>query len=94
MSAPTLEERVRADAEESTALFVRFAPLVAVATQVEADEPVITESARAGRQGTLDHQQRLWRNLRDDGLMNPDSDLSWVIATACLAGTSEVYLWA
>lgn len=92
MSAPTLEERLAADAEGSTALFVRLAPLVAVASQVEADEPVITESARAGRMGTLDHQRRFWTHLRDDGLMNPDSDLDWVIATAGLAGTSEVYL--
>lgn len=92
MGAATLEDRLRADAEGSTALFVRLAPLVAVATQVEADEPVIARAARAGRQGTLEHQQRFWTNLREDGLMNPDSDLGWVIATAGLVGTSEVYL--
>lgn len=92
MSAPTLEERLRADAFGSTALFVRLAPLVAVAGQVEAEEPVIAESADAGRRGTLAFQRQFWTNLRTDALMNPDSDLDWVIATAGLAGTSEVYL--
>lgn len=92
MSAPTLEERLRADASGSTALFVRLAPLVAVAAQVEADEPIIAESARSGRQGTFAHQRKFWSNLRAAGLMNPDSDVDWVIATAGLAGTSEVYL--
>lgn len=92
MTAPTLEARLRADASGSTALFVRLAPLVGVAVQVEADEPVIAESARLGRRGTLEHQRQFWTNLRADGLMNPDSDLDWVIATAGFAGTSEAYL--
>ncbi len=92
MIAPTLEERVRADARGSTALFVRLAPLVAVAAQVEADEPIVAESAKSGRQGTLAHQRQFWTKLRADGLMNSDSDLDWVVATAGLAGTSEVYL--
>lgn len=92
MSAPTLEERLRADASGSTALFVRLAPLVGVAVQVEADEPAIAEAARAGREGTLLHQRAFWSNLRADGLMNPDSDLDWVIATAGLIGDAETYL--
>jgi len=92
MTAPTLEARIGADAAGSTALFVRLAPLVGVAAQVEAEEPVIAESARTGRRGTLAFQQQFWTNLRTDGLMNPDSDLDWVIATAGLAGTSEAYL--
>ncbi len=92
MSAPTLEERISADAAGSTALFVRLAPLVGVAVQVEAEEPIIAESANMGRRGTLAFQQQFWTNLRTDGLMNPDSDLDWVIATAGLAGTSEAYL--
>ncbi len=92
MKAPTLEERLRADAQGVTALLVRLAPLVGVAIQVEADEPVIAESGRMGRRGTQQHQEQFWSNLRADGLMNPDSDLSWVIATAGLLGTSETYL--
>ncbi len=92
MNAPTLEERVRADAAGSTTLFERLAPLVAVAAQVEADEPIIAESADMGRRGTLAFQKQFWTNLRTDELMNPDSDLDWVVATAGLAGTAEVYL--
>jgi AcrR family transcriptional regulator len=92
MGAPTLEERLKADAAGTTELFARLAPLVGVAVQVEADEPLIAESARAGRDGTLAHQHRFWTNLRAAGLMNPDSDLDWVIATAGLLGDSETYL--
>lgn len=92
MSAPTLAERVRSDASGSTALFVRLAPLIGVAAHVEDDEPVIAESARVGRKETFAFQHRFWTNLRADALMNPESDLDWVIATAGLAGTSEVYL--
>lgn len=92
MSAPTLEERLRADASGSTSLFARLAPLVAVAAQVESEEPAIAESARTGRDGTLAFQHQFWTNLRADGLMNLDSDLDWVTATAGLVGTSEVYL--
>lgn len=92
MSAPTLEERLRADASGTTALFARLAPLVAVALQVEADEPAIAESARMGRRNAFEHQEKMWTNLRCDSLMNSDSDLDWVISTAGLAGTPEAYL--
>jgi AcrR family transcriptional regulator len=92
MSAPTLEERLRADAAGTTELFARLAPLVAVAQQVEADEPVIADAAKAGRDGTLASTRFFWSKLRGDGLMNPDCDLEWVIATCGLLGTAETYL--
>lgn len=92
MSAPSLEERLSADAAGTTQLFVRLAPLIAVALQVESDEPVIAATAQAGRDGTLDATRFFWSKLRDDGLMHPDCDLEWVIATAGLLGTSETYL--
>jgi AcrR family transcriptional regulator len=92
MSAPTLEERLSADAAGATQLFVRLAPLIAVAQQVESDEPVIAASARAGRDGTLAATRSFWSQLHEDALMHPDCDLEWVIATAGLLGTSETYL--
>ena len=92
MSAPSLEERLRADAAGSTQLLLRLAPLIAVALQVEFDEPVIAASAQAGRDGTLAATRFFWSKLREDALMHPDCDLEWVIDTAGLLGTSETYL--
>ncbi len=92
MSAPTLEERLRADAAGSTALFARLAPLIAVALQVEPDEPVIAASARAGRDSHLVATRAFWSRLREDGLMHPDCDLEWVTATCGLLGSPETYL--
>ena len=92
LSAPTLEERLGADAAGATELFVRLAPLIAVALQVEPDEPVIAASAQAGRDGTLTATRSFWSKLREDGLMHTDCDLEWVIATSGLLGTSETFL--
>ena len=92
MTAPTLEERLRADAAGTTELFVRLAPLIAVALQVEPDEPVIASSAQAGRDGTLAATRAFWSQLRADGLMDTACDLEWVIATCGLMGSSETYL--
>lgn len=92
MSAPTLEERLRADAAGSTALFIRLAPVVSVALQVEADEAVISEAVRAGREGTWEYQRAFWSQLHADGLLHDDADLAWMITTAGLLGTVETYL--
>ena len=92
MTAPTLQERLVADAAGAAALFVRLAPLIAVALQVEPDEPVIAVSAQAGRDGTLAATRSFWSTLREDGLMDPECDLEWVISTCGLLGTPETYL--
>lgn len=92
MSAPTLEERLAADAAGTTELFGRLAPLIAVALQVEPDEPVIAASAQAGRDGTLAGTRFFWSKLREDALMHPACDLEWVIATCGLLGNPEAYL--
>lgn len=92
MSAPSLEERLSADSAGATRLLMRLAPLIAVALQVESDEPVIAASAQAGRDGTLAATRFFWSKLQEDAFMHPDCDLEWVIATAGLLGTSETYL--
>ena len=91
-SATTLQERLHADAAGTTALFVRLAPLIAVALQVEPDEPVIAASAQGGREGVLAATRLFWARLREDGLMHPDCDVDWVVATCSLLGTPETYL--
>ena len=92
MTAPTLQERLVADAAGAAALFMRLAPLIALALQVEPDEPVIAASAQAGRDATLTATRSFWSRLREDGLMDPGCDLEWVVATCGLLGTPETYL--
>ncbi len=91
-TAPGLDARIAADAAGTTALFVRLAPLLAVALTVEPDEPVIAESARAGRASVRAATQRFWSAVRRDGLAHPDVDVEWVIATCSVLGTPETYL--
>ncbi len=92
LTAPTLEERLYAEAAGNTALFVRLAPLIAVALQVELDEPVIAASAQRGRGSVLNAIQTFWSTLQDDALLDPDCDLPWIIATCGLLGSPETYL--
>ena len=92
MNAPTLQERLAADAAGTTDLMQRTAPLLAVAMQVEADEPVIAAAAQAARESTFAQVQAFWGKLRADALMNPDSDLDWVIATSGLLANAETYV--
>lgn len=92
MNAPTLEERLAADAAGTAELMERTAPLLAVALQAEADEPVIAVAAQAARESTFAQVRAFWEKLRADGLMNPDSDLDWVVATSGLLANVETYV--
>jgi AcrR family transcriptional regulator len=92
MNAPTLHERLAADAAGTAELMQRIAPLLAVAMQAEADEPVIAAAAQAARESTLAQVRAFWEKLRADGLMNPHSDLDWVVATSALLANAETYV--
>ena len=92
MNAPTLDERLAADAAGTAELMDRIAPVLAVATQAEADEPLIAAAAQAAREDTLHHGRRFWEKLAADGLMNADVDLEWVIATSALLGNAWTYV--
>lgn len=92
MNAPTLDERLAADAAGTAQLMDRIAPVLAVAMQAEAEEPLIAAAAQAARESTLEHVRLFWERLRADGLMSPDVDLEWVIATSALLGNAETYV--
>jgi AcrR family transcriptional regulator len=92
MNAPTLHERLTADAAGTAQLMQRIAPLLAVAMQAEADEPVIAAAAQAARESTFAQVRAFWEKLRADALMNLDSDLDWVIATSALLANAETYV--
>ncbi|KAA8883811.1 TetR/AcrR family transcriptional regulator [Nocardia colli] len=91
-TAPTLEERIRAYAEGARGLMERAAPLIAVAVQAEASEPLIAAAATAGRDATHANITHIWQQLHADGLLDPGVDLDWVIATVGLLGQAETYI--
>jgi hypothetical protein len=92
MNAPTLEERLSADAEGTALMMDRIAPVLAVAMQAEADEPLIAAAAQAARESTLEQVRTFWEKLHRDGLMSPEADLEWVIATSALLANAETYV--
>jgi len=92
MNAPTLEERLAADAEGTALMLDRIAPVLAVAMQAEAEEPLIAAAAQAARESTLEQGRAFWEKLHSDGLMSPDADLEWVIVTSALLANAETYV--
>lgn len=92
MNAPTLEERLAADAEGTALMMDRIAPVLAVAMQAEADEPLIAAAAQAARESTLEQVRAFWEKLHRDGLMSAEADLEWVIATSALLANAETYV--
>lgn len=92
VTAPTLDERIRTYAEGARGLMERAAPLIAVAIQAEASEPVIAAAAKAGRDATHANVAGIWQQLHADGLLAPDIDLDWTIATIGLLSQTETYI--
>ena len=92
MTAPTLEARLEAFVAGVTAMQARLVPLVAVAVEVEASEPVIAAQARNARAGTLQALQVFWAGLVRDGLVDPGLDVAWVAETTMLLSASETAL--
>ncbi|MEV6561522.1 TetR family transcriptional regulator [Nocardia sp. NPDC051756] len=92
VTASTLDERIRAYAEGSRGLMERAAPLIAVAVQAEASEPLIAAAAKAGRDATHANITHVWQQLHADGLLDPGIDLDWTIATVGLLSQAETYI--
>lgn len=92
MTAPTLDARLEAFVDGVTAMQARLVPLVAVAVEVEASEPVIAEQARNARAGTLQALQAFWSGLVRDRLVDGGLDVAWVAETTMLLCASETAL--
>ena len=92
MNAETLEKRLATDAAGTAQLMDRIAPVLAVAIQAEAEEPLIAAAAQAARESTLEQIRAFWEKLRADQLISPDIDLEWVISTSALLGNAETYV--
>lgn len=91
-SAPTLDARVAALAEGGARLVTSAADVVAVAREAEPTEPLLAEQASAGRAATRQVLQRFWMRARDDGLLPPECDLTWLTDTSSLLSHIETYL--
>jgi AcrR family transcriptional regulator len=92
MTAPTLDERIRRMASITATLMGRAGPLLAVAQQAAATEPVIAAAAQAGRDDTGRTLAEFWRRTAEDGLLPPGCDLGWLTDTATLLAHADTYL--
>lgn len=92
LTAPTLDERLAADAAGAREVMERIAPLLPVGAEAEPTEPIIAAAAQAGREATLTTIRTRWEKLHADGLLHPDTDLDWVVATTGLLGQADTYV--
>jgi AcrR family transcriptional regulator len=92
-TAATIELRLDAYCDGVCGLMRRVAPLMAVFSQAQASEPVIAAAAQANREATLANITVMWRALSSDGLLHPDCDVDWAIATTSQLSGSESYIY-
>lgn len=91
-TAPTLGERIAAAARGSARLMASAADVIAVAREAEPAEPLLAAAARAGRAATRDAVRTFWAQARDDGLLPPGSDLTWLADITSVLAHAETYL--
>lgn len=84
LTAPTVADRIAAFADGAAGLMDRAGRLIAIAQQAEPAEPLIAESARAGRETTRDLIRLFCTRLHDDGLIPAGSDTGWLADTLSL----------
>ena len=92
LSAPTAAARIMAFAAGGRQIMERTGALFAVAQQAAAVEPLIAGFWQQGREQTRRVHALFWTRMADDGLLDPDADLDWLIDTTTLLGAAETYL--
>src|SRR5215472_17451981 len=92
LTAPTAAERIEASAAASRQIMQRTGALFAVAQQAAAVEPLIAGFWQQGREQTRHAHALFWTRMAADGLLDPDTDLDWLIDTTTLLGAAETYL--
>jgi hypothetical protein len=92
LTAPTAAERLAASAAVSRQIMERTGALFAVAQQASAVEPLIAGFWQQGREQTRHAHAVFWTRMADDGLLDPGTDLAWVIDTSAILGAAETYL--
>jgi AcrR family transcriptional regulator len=91
-SAPTAAARITAFAAGSRQIMARTGALFAVAQQAAAVEPLIAGFWQQGREQTRNVLGLFWTRMAADGLLDPDTDLDWLVDTTALLSAAETYL--
>lgn len=91
-TAATLDERIDAFAQGVAAMHERLGPLMAVNNEVEAGEPAVQESAQAARMATIEFLAAFWGGAARDGLLAPEADVEWLVATGATLSAAETRL--
>jgi AcrR family transcriptional regulator len=89
---PTAAARITAFAAGGRQIMERTGALFAVAQQAAAVEPLIAGFWQQGREQTRHVHALFWARMSDDGLLDPETDLDWLIDTTTLLGAAETYL--
>jgi len=92
MTAPTAAERIAASAAIGRQIMQRTGALFAVAQQAAAVEPLIAAFWQQGREQSRHAQAVFWTRMADDGLLDSQVDLAWLIDSASLLAAAETYL--
>jgi AcrR family transcriptional regulator len=92
LTAPTAADRIAAAAAAGRQIMERTGALFAVAQQAAAVEPLIAGFWQQGREGARRTQEVFWTRMAQDGLLDPATDLTWIIDTASILGAAETYL--
>jgi AcrR family transcriptional regulator len=92
LSAPTLPDRIRAQARGAARLMASAADVLAVANEAAAEEPLIAAARQAGRDATRASARKFWKQAAADGLLPAGCDLNWLVETTALLIHAETYL--
>jgi AcrR family transcriptional regulator len=92
MTAPTAAGRIAASAAAGRQIMERTGALFAVAQQAAAVEPLIAGFWQQGREQTRHAHAVFWTRMADDGLLDPGTDLDWLIDTTSVLAAAETYL--
>jgi AcrR family transcriptional regulator len=92
LTAPTLAERIAAQAAAGRQIMERTGALFAVAQQAAAIEPLIAGFWQEGREQLRYGQEVFWTRLAEDGLLPAGADLAWLTDTGSVVAAAETYL--
>lgn len=92
LTAPTAAERIAASAAVGRQIMERTGALFAVAQQAAAVEPLIAGFWQQGREQTRHAHAVIWTKMAEDGLLDPQVDLGWLIDTTTILAAAETYL--
>jgi AcrR family transcriptional regulator len=91
LTAPTLEQRIAAQAGGAARLMAAAADVIAVAVEAAADEPALAAANQAGREATRKAIRQFWTRARRDGLLPANCDLDWLADTTGLLMHADTY---